>query len=40
MDHGYPGHSVGNMVKVRSNQEDIESNMDSGGEIFESSVET
>ena len=31
--------SVGNMVKARSYQEDIESNMETGGEIIESSVE-
>ena len=31
---------VGNVVKVRSNQEEIESNMETGGERIESSVET
>ena len=31
---------VGNAVKVRSNQEEIKSNMETGGEIIKSSVET
>ena len=31
---------VENVVKVRSNQEEIESNMETGGEIIESNVET
>ena len=31
---------AGNVVKVRSNQEEIESNMDAGGERIESRVET
>ena len=30
---------VGNMVKARSNQEEIDSNMKTGGEIIECSVE-
>ena len=32
--------SVGNVVKFRSNQEELESNMETGGERIESSVET
>ena len=32
--------SVVNIIKVRSNQEDIDSNMETGGERIESSVET
>ena len=32
--------SVANVVKVRSNQEEIKSNMETGGERIESSVET
>ena len=35
----FGGYSVVNVVKVRSNQEEIESNMDIGGEIIESSVD-
>ena len=31
---------VGNVVKVRSNQEEIKSNMETRGEIIESRVET
>ena len=31
---------VGNVVKVSSNQEEIDSNMKTGGEIIECSVET
>ena len=32
--------SVGNVVTVRSNQEEIESNMETGGERIECSMET
>ena len=35
----FGGYSVVNVVKVRSNQEEIESNRDIGGEIIESSVD-
>ena len=31
---------VGNSVKVRSNQKETDSNMETGGEIIESSVDT
>ena len=31
---------VGNVVKIRSNQEEIESNMEIGGERIESSMKT
>ena len=36
----HQGKTVGNVVNVRSNQEEIESNMETGGEIIESRVET
>ena len=31
---------IGNVVKIRSNQEEIESNMKTGGEIIEYNVDT
>ena len=31
---------IGNVVKIRSNQEEIKSNMETGGERIESRVET
>ena len=37
---GNSGATVGNVVKFSSNQEEIESNMDTEGEIIEFSVET
>ena len=38
--YGYGNNIVGNVVKVSSNQEEINSNMETGGERIESSVET